>query len=69
MWSNLGGIDRAIRIALGIGLIALVRFGPETAWGYLGLLPLLTGAFGWCPLYALFSISTNPKSPADRPAT
>ena len=66
MLANVGGIDRVIRIALGIVLISLVRFGPQTSWGYLGFLPLLTGAFGWCPLYALLRISTIPKAP--RPA-
>jgi hypothetical protein len=66
MWNNLGGIDRAVRIALGLVLLAFVRFGPETDWGYLGFLPLLTGVFGYCPIYALFRISTNPNAPAKR---
>jgi hypothetical protein len=64
MFNNVGSIDRVIRVALGIVLLLLVRFGPETAWGYLGFVPLLTGMFGWCPLYALLGISTNPKAPA-----
>ena len=62
MHANVGNIDRVIRIAVGIVLISLVRFGPQTAWGYLGFVPLLTGAYGWCPLYALFRVSTIPKS-------
>jgi len=66
MRANVGRIDRVIRIALGMALITLVRFGPQTAWGYLGFVPLLTGAYGWCPLYALLRISTIPK--ALRPA-
>ena len=66
MVANVGSIDRVIRIALGMALITLVRFGPQTAWGYFGFVPLLTGAYGWCPLYALLRISTTPK--ATRPA-
>jgi len=49
-----------------MALLSLVRFGPQTSWGYLGFVPLLTGAYGWCPLYALLRISTIPKTP--RPA-
>jgi hypothetical protein len=64
MRQNVGSIDRAVRIALGVVLLALVSFGPETPWGYLGFVPLLTGAFGWCPLYALLRISTKAKVPA-----
>jgi hypothetical protein len=63
MRENVGSIDRAIRVALGLLLLLLVKFGPATPWGYLGFVPLLTGAFGWCPLYALFRISTVPRSP------
>jgi hypothetical protein len=66
MAANVGSIDRVIRIAVGLAVISLVRFGPQTAWGYLGFVPLLTGAFGWCPAYALLRISTTPKNP--RPA-
>lgn len=51
-------IDRAVRVVLGIGLLALVFVGPKTALGYLGLIPLITGAVGRCPLYTLFGIST-----------
>lgn len=55
---NIGGMDRIIRVVLGIGLIALVFLGPETRWGWLGLVPLLTGIVGFCPLYRLLGIST-----------
>lgn len=55
---NEGSIDRVIRIALGVTLIALVFFGPQTPWGWLGLLPLATGLIGWCPLYAALGMNT-----------
>jgi hypothetical protein len=51
MTLNEGPIDRAIRIGLGLGLIALVFVGPKSWLGLLGLVPLLTGLIGFCPLY------------------
>jgi hypothetical protein len=56
--TNLGPIDRTIRILIGVALLALVWTGPQTEWGYLGLVPLLTGAAGYCPLYGLFRVSS-----------
>ena len=50
--------DRAIRVVLGLGLLSLVWIGPQTAWGWVGLVPLVTGLVGSCPLYRLFGIST-----------
>jgi hypothetical protein len=58
MRRNVGSLDRAIRIILGIVLFSMVFVGPQTAWGYLGLLPLVTGFLGWCPLYSLLRVST-----------
>jgi hypothetical protein len=55
---NEGTIDRALRIILGLVLIALVFLGPQTAWGWLGLVPLLTGLVGFCPLYRLLGINS-----------
>jgi len=55
---NLGSIDRTIRILAGIGLLALVFVGPQTPWGYLGLVPLLTGVIGLCPAYCPLGLST-----------
>ncbi|MGE3171524.1 MAG: DUF2892 domain-containing protein [Planctomycetota bacterium] len=52
--------ERVVRIALGLGLISLAFVGPQTAWGWLGLVPLATGLLGSCPLYTLFGISTCP---------
>ncbi len=61
MQLNEGVIDRAIRIALGFGLIALVFFGPKTAWfGVLGLVLLVTGLVGFCPLYRVIGVRTCP---------
>ncbi len=55
---NEGGIDRALRIIVGIVLIALVFVGPKTPWGWIGLIPLITGLVGICPLYAILGINT-----------
>lgn len=56
---NCGITDRTIRIAAGLSLLSLAFVGPRTAWGYLGFLPLLTGAIGWCPLYIPFRVRTT----------
>lgn len=55
---NLGSIDRTIRILAGIGLLALAFVGPQSPWGYLGLVPLLTGVIGFCPAYCPLGLST-----------
>ena len=55
---NVGGIDRILRIVLGIVLLALVVVGPRTMWGLIGVVPLFTGLFRTCPLYSLLGIST-----------
>ena len=59
MKMNVGVTDRAIRIVVGLFIISLTFWGPKSAWGWIGLLPLLTGLFGYCPLYAVFGWSTN----------
>ena len=56
---NVGLIDRVIRMTVGLVLIALVFVGPQTPWGWLGLIPFLTGMFGTCPLYSVLGFSTN----------
>jgi hypothetical protein len=63
---NVGSLDRAFRVALGLVLLSLIVVGPKTAWGLVGLIPLITGLVGWCPLYALLGISTHPHQ--QRPA-
>ncbi len=55
---NEAGIDRGIRIVIGVVLIALVFVGPKTEWGWIGLIPLITGIVGICPLYSIFGIKT-----------
>ncbi len=57
---NEGMPDRLIRVIVGIIVIALVYIGPKTPWGWLGLLPLITGLVGWCPAYTLLGIRTCP---------
>lgn len=61
---NAGTLDRTIRIALGIALLALAFTGPRTVFGYIGIVPLLTGIVGFCPLYRLVGLRT---CPAPRP--
>jgi hypothetical protein len=56
-------VDRAIRVVVGIALLSLVFVGPQTLWGLVGLVPLLTGVVGSCPLYRIFGISTCKVSP------
>ena len=51
-------IDRIIRVAAGVALLSLVWIGPRTAWGWIGLVPLITGLVGSCPVYRIFGIST-----------
>jgi hypothetical protein len=55
---NLGSIDRTIRILAGVGLLALFFVGPQTPWGFVGLVPLLTGVIGFCPAYWPLGLST-----------
>ncbi|MBU2719012.1 DUF2892 domain-containing protein [Acidithiobacillus sp. 'AMD consortium'] len=57
---NEGMPDRLIRVIVGIVVIALVFVGPKTPWGWLGLVPLITGLVGWCPAYTLLGIRTCP---------
>jgi membrane protein implicated in regulation of membrane protease activity len=58
MTANVGGIDRIARIVLGLVLVGLAATGTVGWWGWLGIVPLATGAMGWCPPYAMFGFST-----------
>ena len=58
MTSNVGGIDRILRIVVGLVLIGLTLTGTIGVWGWLGIVPLATGAIGWCPPYAIFGWNT-----------
>ncbi|MFN5630651.1 MAG: DUF2892 domain-containing protein [Sphingomonadales bacterium] len=60
--ANIGNADRIARIILGVVLIALVFVGPKTEWGWIGLVPLLTGLVRWCPLYRLIGVNTCGKA-------
>ncbi len=53
-------IERVVRVAVGATLIVLAYQGTIGAWGYIGVVPVLTGALGSCPLYSLLGISTCP---------
>ena len=55
---NIGTIDRSVRFLAGLILLALVFIGPQTPWGWIGLVPLATALMGWCPPYTLFGINT-----------
>ncbi len=57
---NVGGADRMIRVLLGVGVLSLFFIGPQSPWALLGLVPLVTGLVGTCPLYSLLRIRTTP---------
>ena len=57
---NVGGFDRIARIVAGLVLIGLAATGMVGVWGYIGVVPLLTGVFKFCPAYAMFGMSTCP---------
>lgn len=54
------GCDRAVRVVLGLGLLSLTIVGPQTWLGLVGLVPLVTGLWGFCPLYRVFGPNTCP---------
>jgi hypothetical protein len=58
MKSNAGGIDRALRIFVGLVLVGLAATGTVGVWGWIGVVPLLTGVIGFCPAYPIFGINT-----------
>lgn len=60
MANNVGGIDKILRIAAGVGLIGATVAGLLPVWGYIGIVPLATGLLGWCPAYTLLGIKTCP---------
>lgn len=55
---NEGTVDRILRVVVGIAILSLAFVGPQTPWAYLGLVPLLTGIIGFCPLYAILGVNT-----------
>ena len=59
MKKNIGTIDRTLRIVAGLVLVALVFVGPQTPWGWVGLILIATGLLRFCPFYSLLKLSTN----------
>lgn len=65
---NESATDRGIRIVLGLVGVALVFWGPRSAWGWFGLIPLVTGLIGSCPLYTVLGVNTRkPAAVAPKP--
>jgi hypothetical protein len=62
MSCNVGGIDRILRIVVGLVLCGLAATGTVGLWGWLGVVPLATGALGWCPAYLPLGIKTCCKA-------
>lgn len=60
MKANVGGIDKILRVIVGLVLIGLAATGMVGVWGWIGVVPLLTGLIGWCPLYPLLGLNTCP---------
>ena len=60
MKANVGGIDRVLRIVVGLVLIALAATGTVGVWGWIGIVPLVTGLFKFCPLYSIIGMNTCP---------
>jgi len=64
MSTNVGSIDRVLRIVVGLVLLSLVFVGPQTPWGWIGIVPIVTAIVGWCPAYTLLGIKTCPTKTA-----
>ena len=62
MQANVGKVDKILRMVIGLGLISLVFVGPQTPWGWIGIIPLATALIGWCPLYKIIGVNTCKKS-------
>ena len=57
-------IERVVRVGVGLAVLSLSFVGPQSAWGYLGVIPVATGLLGSCPVYTLLGISTCPLHPS-----
>lgn len=62
MLKNVGGMDRVLRVVVGLALIVMAVTGTIGVWGWIGVVPLVTGLAGWCPAYRLLGMSTCPMS-------
>ena len=58
MMKNVGGIDRILRVVVGLALIVAAAVHYVGGWGYVGVVPLATGIIGWCPVYRLLGMKT-----------
>ncbi|MDR7122328.1 DUF2892 domain-containing protein [Rheinheimera soli] len=58
MQKNVGGLDKIVRVSAGVVLIAFAVLDVIAPWGWLGVIPLLTGVVGVCPLYSLLGINS-----------
>lgn len=67
--TNEHGIERAVRVVIGLVALSLVVVGPKTLWGLIGIVPLATGLLGSCPIYTLLGISTCPMKRSQNPTT
>lgn len=61
---NEGTIDRVVRVLAGLGVLSLVFVGPQTWWGLIGIMPILTGLSGRCPAYSILGVRTCPAPTA-----
>ncbi len=59
MQCNVGGVDRLLRMVVGVALIVLAIFGLIGTWGYIGIVPLATGIFRFCPAYSLIGFKSS----------
>ncbi len=66
MKTNEGAVDRVLRVLVGIAILSLyfVLEGPSRNWALIGVVPLLTGLMGYCPVYSLFGFNTCPLKPS-----
>jgi hypothetical protein len=62
MTTNIGGVERIVRVVGGLVLVALAATGQVGVWGWVGLVPIATGLSGWCPPYSLLGINTCKNS-------
>jgi hypothetical protein len=65
MARNEGAVDRVLRVIVGLAILSLVFIGPQTPWAWFGLVPLITGLVGFCPVYSMLGIRTCPLAKAE----